>query len=225
MIIYGWNGRTLKEGPLKNYECPSCGEKNSHVVVVAQYIHVFWIPIFVYKKAVHVVCMSCNYSMEGKDFPPEEKAMKENIKLLKSSVKTPFYLYLGLIAIVLAIGYFTFTGVQNSIEESAFLKDPQIGDVYVLEDLSEVSAYKYYLLKVQNIDGDSLHMTFNSFSYNTVVRSLDPSDGFYDVWYAIPKSQLNEFEESGELRKVIRDYTAYSGFDRTIHYPDSSLTQ
>ena len=89
----------------------------------------------------------------------------------------------------------------------------------MLKDKEESSSYNHYLLKVVEVNGDSIGVSPNSYMYNGIVKKLDPKDGFYNFWYAIHKNQLQDFEESGELRKIIREYARHSGFERQVEYP------
>lgn len=225
MIIYGWNAKNIKQAPLEN-ECINCGEKNAQIAIFSYYIHIFWIPLFPYKKKAQIVCSNCQNVQEEDDFPKASE-MRKNLKQLKGVISTPKYMYAGSIILLIAITYFTFLGIQSSRLESEYIQDPQIGDVYVLKDFEETSPYNHYLLRVYDVLDDSLYLSFNSYAYDRVVTSLDPNDGFYDVWYSVHKNQLKEYERTGELRKVIRDYSVYSGFDRVIEYqfPDSTIQE
>lgn len=221
MIIYGWNTKTLKEAPLPAHSCTGCNEKNSHIVILAHYFHIFWIPVFVYKKSAHIVCLSCKLSMESKEYGSEMGELKQNLKMLKSSVKSPWYLYIGAILVGLFIAYIVYISNQNSQQKQDYINNPQIGDVYLLKDLQEPTTYNHYLMKTVDTQGDSLLVVFNSYSYNGIVDKLDSRDGFYDIMYIIHKDELKEMDESGELKKIFREYSSYSGFDRELVYPDS----
>lgn len=220
MIIYGWNSKNIKQSPLEGYECPSCGEKQSVLAIFAHYVHVFWIPFFPYKKSAQVVCTHCQLSTDEKGL---EESQKTIVKQLKSAVRIPKYLFVGLGLLVLAIGFISYSSNESSRKEAAYLANPQVGDVYVLKDLNTTEEYNHYLLKVNEVVDDSLWVSFSSYSYNGIVSELDPADGFYDIVYAIHKSELYKYEESGELKKALRDYPATAGFDRVIEYqlPDS----
>jgi hypothetical protein len=43
----------------------------------------------------------------------------------------------------------------------------------------------------------------------------------YLVIYTLHKSALEEYQESGDLKKVIRNYSSSAGFDRIIEYDES----
>lgn len=224
MIIYGWNTKNIKQAPLESFECPNCGHKNSFLAVFAHYAHIFWIPLFPYKKSAMISCANCQLVTEEKAM---QQDMKAKIKQLKSAVSIPKYLFSGLIIIVLGIGYLTYSSNQSDKEEQSYIDNPATGDVYLLKDLTEVTEYDYYLMKVVDVFGDSLMITRNSYAYNGMVYKLDPADGFLNLSYAIHKDDIRGYEASGELKKIMRDYSESAGFDRVIEYefPDSLLQE
>jgi DNA-directed RNA polymerase subunit RPC12/RpoP len=220
MIIYGWNTKNIKQANLEDYECPRCKERNSVIAVFAHYAHVFWIPLFPYKKSIDIVCQSCNHRSNEFNLESEKKGLA---KQLKSTVPFPKYLFSGLFVILLGAAYFTYSSVKESNQEQSYVENPQIGDVYIILDDEELSEYNHFLLKVDDIEEDTLWVTFSSYSYNGVIDQLDPRDGFYDVVYSMHTDELEEYYESGDLKKVYRDYDESSGFNRVIEYqmPDS----
>jgi len=224
MVVYGWNSKNIKQAPLDGYECPNCQEKNSHLAIFAHYAHIFWIPVFPYKKSAQISCLHCQLATEEKAMPEE---MKGKIKQLKSAVGIPKYMFAGLILIGLSIAFFSYSSSQNAKLEMEYINSPLIGDVYILKNLEESSEYNHYLLKVNDIEEDSLVVSINSYTYNGIIKELDPADGFYNVTYSIHKDEVKGYDESGELKKVLRDYSSLAGFDRVLEYQiqDSTVVE
>lgn len=223
MIIYGWNSKILKQAPLENYPCPSCQRNESQIIILAKYVHIFWIPVFPYKKSAMVFCTQCRLETDDENaimIGTDNRAIKK----LKSAVALPIYLFSGLIIILLAIGYFTYAGAQDEKRDAGYIDSPLAGDVYLLKNEQDTTGYKYYLMKVRDVTGDSLWVSYSSYQYNGIVSKLEPEDGFYDVVYQIHKSFIKDFQQSGELQKVMRDYTESSGFNRDIEYRDEADT-
>lgn len=220
MIIYGWSTKTIKQAPLADHECPKCNQKQSVLVIVAKYAHIFWIPVFPFGKSASIVCTICKHQTEEKAI---SLGPNVSIKQLKSTVPIPKYLFIGLGLIIATIGYFIYDGVQEDKRKASYVQEPQIGDVYLIKDKEEPSQYNHYLMKVRNIDGDSLWVSYSSYSYNGVISQLDPNDGFYDIMYPIHKNGIKEIHDAGDLIKVMRDYSSSAGFDREIPFvqPDS----
>ena len=222
MIIYGWNSKNIKQADLGDYVCPNCNEKQSVIAIFAHYLHIFWIPLFPFKKSAKIVCGHCQLDTEEKTMSDD---MKGTIKQLKATVSPPKSLFSGLILVAAAVAFFSFSSVKNTQQEQQYIENPQVGDVYVLKDPEESTAYDHFLMKINEVNGDSLWVSFSAYSYDGIVSELDPSDGFYNYEYSIPKSTLGTYQESGELRKVMRDYTSAAGFDRVIEYEEADTLE
>lgn len=221
MIIYGWNTKKLKQAPLENYQCTQCGQKQSVLHIVANYVHIFWIPVFPYKKSAVLSCGNCGLQTEEKAIVLGSNA---TIHQLKSAVPMPKYLFVGLLLILSGIGYLTYGSMQKEKLEAYYIENPEIGDVYLIKSKEDTSEYNHYLFKIRDITGDSLWISYSSYNYNGVVSELDPNDGFYDIMYSIHKNEVKEYSNSGEVVKVLREYSPATGFDRDVEFiqPDSS---
>lgn len=217
MIIYGWNNRIIKNAQVGKLECPHCKTESVWAQIVAFYVHIFWIPLFPYKKSGQFACSSCNSLVDGNE-------LSETVKLMKKSVRFPLYLFSGLGIIV---AFVTYMFVNSNIEdkkELGYLSHPEKGDIYHLKDSEETSEYKYYLWKVDEVFDDSLYVSQNAYSYNGLPDQLLEDDGFYDTYYVIDKSVLEELHDSGELVKIQREYGELSSFSRTIHQELDSIS-
>ncbi|MBI3219090.1 MAG: zinc-ribbon domain-containing protein [Bacteroidetes bacterium] len=221
MIIYGWNAKNIKQAPLENYECPNCQQKQSVIVIFARYVDIFWIPVFPFKKTAVIVCTNCKHETEENNI---ELGTKGAIQQLKSAVPIPKYLFSGLALILFAIAFFTYQGIQNGEKENAYLGDPKAGDIYFLKNDKGKSANNYYLMKVRKVEGDSLWISYNSFWYSRMTKKLDPKDGFYNIMYSMHKDGLKELQTSGELKKIMREYSAADGFDQEVEFHESDTT-
>lgn len=220
MIIYGWNAKNIKQAPLDDYECPQCQQKQSVIVIFAKYAHIFWIPVFPYQKTAVIVCTHCKHETQENAIT---LGTKDTIKQLKAAVPIPKYMFSGLALIALAIAYFTYQGIQNSEREQSYINDPHVGDIYLIKNEEEKTQYNHFLMKVRKVEGDSLWVSYSSFNYNGIVSKLDPKDGFYNIMFSMHKNGIKDFSKSGELKKVIRDYSPSDGFDQEVefHEPDS----
>lgn len=216
MIIYGWNNRIIKEAPVDKVTCPNCKNDKMHIRVFGFYVHIFWIPLFPYKKDVILSCDHCQMGVSGGE-------LDDTMKKLKKSVSFPKYMFLGSALLLAFVAYLVVDSHLQDKKELSFLTHPEVGDVYHLIDKEEVTEYKYYLLKAQEVMGDSMAVSANGFAYNMVPKELMAGDGFYKTQYMIDKKSLMELYESGELVKVQREYNNGSGFDRELDEEEAIL--
>lgn len=224
MIIYGWNSKNIKQASLGDaYECPDCGQRHSVLAIFASYIHIFWIPIFPYRKQAQIVCMNCERVDEDKYL---ESDMKQKVRQLKGAVRIPWWMFSGLGIVLIFISSIFIRDFFDGQERASMISSPEVGDVYVIHDREETSEYNHYLMKVLTVTEDSLYVTVSSYSYNGIVNQLEREDGFYDISFGIHKDEIARQDESGELKRVYRNYTSIAGFDRVVEYvfPDSTNT-
>ena len=158
------------------------------------------------------------YKRQAKDASEEVKVMA---KQLKASVSSPWYLFSGSILAVLIIGFFTIQGKLQRDKLQAYIESPEVNDVYTLYDPTEPTQYKYYLWKVIEVNGDSINVSPASFQYPIMPSSLDPEDGFYDVYFTYHKSFINELYQMKELKSIKRGVN--DRFDRSIEYTQDTL--
>ncbi|OEK02234.1 hypothetical protein BFP97_12220 [Roseivirga sp. 4D4] len=215
MVIYGWNTKVLKDAPFAGHQCTNCGHESAHIIVSASYAHIFWIPVFPYKKVLHLVCDNCQHANKPKEVSPEVRALAKG---LKSSVRFPFYMFSGVAIIMALVAYFAVETYMDEQRFEKYLTEPEVNDIYYLYDKDEPTEYKYSLLKVIDIREDSIDVSPNSFGYNYEPAVLMEDDGFYDVYFTYHIDQLREMHKTDELKSVVRLGSETMGMDRVITY-------
>lgn len=213
MVIYGWSSKKLKQAPFSGKSCSNCQNENTLIIVSSSYAHIFWIPLFPFKKTLSIVCSNCKHEEKAKDASDE---VKDISKKLKASVKTPWYLFSGSILAALIIGFFIIQGVVEQKKHETYLENPEVNDIYILYNADEETEFKYHLWKVVDVKGDSVNMSSASFQYTYPPNRLDPEDGFYDVYFTYHKNDMLELLQTDQLKTVKRGVT--EGFDRSIRY-------
>ena len=220
MIVYGWNSRVLKEAPFPGHRCSNCDSENCHIVVSSSYFHVFWIPLFPYRKKLRIVCGSCGHEEKAKNASLE---VKQVAKQLKATVKTPFWMYAGSIIVALGISWLIIQGFMDSQRDLDMIDSPEVNDIYYLYDKDEPTEYKYYLYKVVEVNGDTVGISPNDYHYNRRPFSLEEEDGFYDAFFNIHKDDIKQLYEDDVIRDVQRGFAEGLGFERVLVFPDSLL--
>ena len=196
MIVYGWNSRLLKEAHFPGKRCANCGAEACHIVVSASYAHIFWIPIFPYKKKLRIVCTNCGHEEKARDVSEEVKQMARQ---LKSSVRLPIWMFAGSLIMAAGISWLVISSFMDGQKDLDMIESPEVNDIYILYDSEETTAYKYHLNKVVGVEGDSVQLAPNSFYYNGTPTNLEPEDGFYDVYFT---SLIKYFLSSLKLSKI-----------------------
>ena len=217
MIIYGIGSKQLKEAPVEKISCVNCEHQSSVVVVYQRYFDLFWIPTFPIGKKIVLTCPNCDHVVKEKNFPED---FKRSSAQLKSSVPTPKYMFSGLAIILAFISYVALGSYIDDQMESDYFNNPQVDDVYAIYDEYETSGYKYYFMKITQIEGDSISFTVNEYGYSAITSELLPEDGFINYEFSYSKDFVREMYSLDEIVAIYRGYDESSGFNR-INITDS----
>lgn len=215
MVIYGWNAKVLKETPFSGHQCTNCGHENTHIIVTGSYAHIFWIPLFPYRKTLRVICDNCQHSNKPKEVSEDVRSLG---KQLKSKVSFPLYMFSGIGLVLALMGYFTVSTFLHAKQFERLLSEPEVNDVYYIYDKNEPTELKYSLLKVIDIREDSIDVSPNSFGYSYEPIVLMEADGFYDAYFTYHRNQIRDMYDRDELKRVTRKSLENTGMDRVIEY-------
>lgn len=221
MIVYGWNNRLIKEAPIEKVPCGHCGNEDVKVKITGHFAHVFWIPLFPYKKKGYFECDHCKHAVEDNSL---EDQMKEMMTQLKKSVKFPKYMFSGSAILIAFVAWMFVSSKMEDSKELEYLSNPEVGDIYHYKNADEPTEYKYSLWKTVETFEDSVYIIQNAFGYNIIPSKLEDEDAFVDYYFVVDKNSLTEMYESGEIIKVQREYSESSGFNRIMEYvPEDSI--
>lgn len=74
-------------------KCPSCETDSwADVMVMSEYYHFYYVPIFPFDKNVNVVCKKCGLKRYGIGF---DKKLIKNLEEVKHQYKHPWFTYIG----------------------------------------------------------------------------------------------------------------------------------
>lgn len=149
MIIYGSRATQVASQNI-NTPCPGCAAQNSLSMHVFQhYAHIFWIPVFPFRKTGTSECSNCKQVLQKKEFSEE---LKEKYSQLKSISKTPFWTFTGVILIIAVAIYMNFHEAENSKKNASLILAPMEGDIYEIK----LGSKEFTLYKVEFLSDDTV---------------------------------------------------------------------
>jgi hypothetical protein len=155
MIIYGYRTTGGKAEPLPHEKCPSCGEDGQMTMnIFTSYAHIFWIPLFPYRKFGVAHCSNCNATFEKKQM---SDGLKRELTNVKSIVRNPIWTFTGTMLIAVLVVYGSMASSKATEEDKAFIENPAVNDVYSLKvdegyTLMKVIAVKDSLIGIVTMD-------------------------------------------------------------------------
>jgi hypothetical protein len=203
MIVYGHRATKTGHQSLFGVKCGHCEAKDSlEMYTFSRYAHIFWIPLFPYKKEAVTQCNHCKEILSKKEFSSDLLAKYEEMKL---NIKTPYWQFIGLAAIALLVTLGIYTGIQDDKRDKAFLNAPKPGDIYEIK----TKGGQYTLFKVAEVKKDSVYVMFNQFETNkksglSSKEFIQEDSYVQDEYMPFSKSDLLKMKESGEIQGVKR---------------------
>jgi hypothetical protein len=203
MIIYGNKATKTGHQSLFGAKCSNCNTRDSlEMYTFSRYFHLFWIPVFPYRKEALTQCNHCKQVLNKKEFSADLLGQYEEMKM---NIKTPYWQFIGaglLAALIISI---SFSIKEDNKRDAAYLTAPKVGDVYEIK-----IAYKSYTLyKVSEVTADSVYVLFNKFESNkrtglNQAKMNMPESFIEDEWLPIAKKDLLLMKEKGEIEEVRR---------------------
>jgi len=191
MIIYGMRATTVSTTLADGYSCENCGTENStHITVASRYAHIFWLPLIPFGKTGFSNCEHCKLALSPNKMQP---ALKDFYREQKDQAKTPkwHFLGLGLIGILVIIGYFSDKNNQEKYRE--YIANPQTKDVYVLKE----GRKEYTTMRVFDVVDDSVMFEVNAYSISssTKIDKIDNDSSYYQIFETYHKNDLIDMLE------------------------------
>ncbi|MFQ5627471.1 MAG: hypothetical protein ACE5I1_01825 [bacterium] len=129
---------------------------------------------------------------------------QSTISEAKRNAGTPVYLFAGLVVFPLLIAAMLFFEAKETTE---YFANPQINDLYVVESVEQETEYPYLILKLFEVEPDSLAFHMGRYAYQSG----------YDAESAINGSKIydSEYFASEEL-KIAKNEIDLEQIDRII---------
>ncbi|WP_430412699.1 hypothetical protein [Kordia sp.] len=203
MIVYGTSSKDLGTRKIQGAKCPNCEASGIYVNAISRYATVFWIPVFPYTKKYFSVCKNCEQVLQKKEMPQQ---LKDKLEMEKHHFKTPFYLFSGLIIIVLFIGYAFYASGKHDEELTKNVNNLQAKDIIVFK----VSSKEYTFAEVDEHSNDTIYMKYSNYSYegrkpseNTFKKERESVDVFFDdSIYFFTQKGIDSLYTKGEIVEI-----------------------
>jgi hypothetical protein len=208
IFLFGTRETHLRTVPTPGYACPACANNESlSLLFFSRYAHLFFVPLFPFSRRTLLVCSNCQQKGPESVIPGSLQPMAQQ---LKKQIGRPWWHFLGLILLAVPVAFFGFAALtakpekEQKQEEAAMLRQPNVGDVYVLH--TEQSD-KVALLRVQRVVPDTVYVSPSKTvegSFMAYQHSTKP-ETYQDASYAMPISSLEILHKQDRLYDVLRD--------------------
>lgn len=214
MLIWGIR-ETLFEGD-KSYpqRCEDCGKWEQHGCVLAKYLHVVFIPVFLWETEAGLVCTKCGRLSHGGLIPP---AVREDVRrtVFTPLRRAPYFIGLAMLAAFLLLG--GEAKAEHGQRLESLLATPQKGDVYLVNlpdilEFLECGERRYGALRVSDIS--ETHILFDVGTFLSGAQGPFREDArtgriFEDNYYdgsvlLQERNSLGELLGSGTIAEIFR---------------------
>lgn len=145
MIIYGYRSTLIGTEGLPHEKCPNCDNEGAMSIhTFSSYAHIFWIPLFPYRKYSVAHCGNCDITYEKKQMT--ESLMRE-YNNARALVKPPIWQFSGLFVIAAAVLIGVVSSSISSDNEAKYIEHPEIGDAYRVQ----AQEHSFTLVKVIDV--------------------------------------------------------------------------
>ena len=202
MIIYGTKPVHLKTVENKIVKCGNC-ERQGYMAFhyFSSHFHVFWIPMFPYRRKGGSSCSNCGEELKPKHMPEHVKRVYSDTR---KDVKLPIWQFSGLALIALLIAYSVYASGKTSDRKDAYMANPIAGDIYTYE----TDTGYYSTLKVALVTNDSLYVIPNEYevekSYGTY--KIDKPENYPEEYtYGISRDEIQRMYDNSEIYAIERE--------------------
>lgn len=205
MIIYGTGTKNLGTKRLQGVKSPYDETRDIEIIGIAKYAHIFWIPLFPYSKKVFPYCPATDTEIAKADITPK---MADRIKEAKKSMKSPVYLFAGIIIIGLLIGYLAYDDYQHDQEFAKNITDVKATDVLVFKN--DDGTYSFG--KISTVINDTIFLNFSNYVYEggtpseySLEKEKKGVEDFYnEEIYFFLKPTIDSMYQAGEIYDLYR---------------------
>ena len=202
MIIFGTRGKVLSnKNATKKLNCKNCSSQNTVTAFTSfRYFHIFWIPFFPISKKITTQCSHCKQVQYQNELNEFELQTFKGI----TNTKIPWRFYFGLILIGLFFALITFTIVSSSIATGKNAKNPEVNDIYEIENYNN-GKRTYTVYKIVDVTKDSVTFEMNDYEVESVTKVDDlmrehPND--YSEKLTVSKEELVKMYKTDVIHSI-----------------------
>lgn len=198
MLIFGTNGKVLKQELGANVKCGNCGQVNTtQLIVIGNYAHLYYIPFFATGKTGKTFCAHCKYVCNENQLGPELKALIKDAKK-RSAIPVWFFTFFIVAPTVVFLIIFSWNRWKD--QKARLISEPQIGMKITIKAGKE----EYMRAQLNRIEGDSLFFNLNKFTSNreSGFNKIDTPENYTDLEIIFLKSDLKEKYNKDEITDV-----------------------
>ena len=183
---WGTKDKKVVETTIDSALCPHCAYYQFSIISYISYFYLYWIPIYIRRKKINVICSQCKKEINKKTIP--EDFYKRIKSLAFPSYKiAPYYSGIPLILLIIYMSFYLFT-YDDNIQHSLMSK-PMINDVYSIKynEIVKDSNNEFGYLKLNYISDNELGFKVSKLSYDEFFESTQDlynlnvyQDHYYD---------------------------------------------
>ena len=202
MVFFGTKEKEIKRGRLSNVFCNECNENVSMTYIVeSKYFHLYWVPIFPFKKNTLLGCNECETVFEQKQFSENIKNKLQRENELKPA-RSPIWMFSGIIIVAFLLPLAFFQSAKADVKKADFVNNPKVGDIYFLSLPSH-----YSTMKIAAIEKDTIRFIANDTSVTKFQKVFFINDDKYytDKIKSYSKSQVRDLLEKDSIYTIDRN--------------------
>ncbi|WP_313806897.1 zinc-ribbon domain-containing protein [Flavobacterium sp.] len=203
MIFFGTKKKEIKRGIISNTTCKVCEENTPmYYTVEAKYFHVYWIPVFPYKKNTTVDCSYCDTTFEKKQFSESIKNKLQRENELEPA-RNPIWMFSGVIILTILIPLAFMQSARADDKKNDFVNHPKVGDVYFMNSLPTI----YTTMKIAAVEKDTVHFIANDTMVTKFTKVFSITDNRYytDKIKSYSKAQILDMYRKDSIYKIDRN--------------------
>lgn len=203
MLVYGNKATSIGQKNFFELKCGNCGKSGGvDIHFYSRHFHLFWIPVFPYKKEAVSHCSNCEHTRQEHQF---DDMLKQRYQESKGEFKAPLWKWIGLVLIAVFIGSIIVSIQNDNKRYTSLLNDPKAGDIY----LYKLGDKEYTHYKVAAVTKDSVEIFLSIYQFKgqgyKIEEDFSEKD-FFDTTatYILSRKDLINKFDSGKIEKVIR---------------------